>query len=312
MNVMVTGCAGFIGSHVTEEFLDAGYVVHGVECFTYAGSDDNLIHANKHESFSLMKANILSTHLMKSIIEENDIEWVINLAAETHVDNSIKDSEIFIETNVLGTKSLLDACLKTGARLLHFSTDEVYGSAVDECFIETHKLDPRNPYSASKAAAEHMITSYANTYGVEYLMVRPSNNFGPRQHNEKFLPTIIRSIKSGKKIPVYGKGMQEREWMYVKETAKATRFILENADINSVYNVSSNFHMKNIEVVGMVCDLVGKDLDECVEYVEDRPGHDFKYSINPSKLNRLGYDVNNNFGENLKELLDENFKAAQV
>ena len=208
-----------------------------------------------------------------------------------------------MQTNILGTKSLLDACLATGTKLLHFSTDEGYGPAQNKSFIERSKLNPTNPYSASKAAAEHLITSYANTHGMQYIMVRPSNNFGTRQHDEKFLPTIIRKLKEGNKVPIYGNGHQEREWMYVKETAKATRFILENSSMNETYNVSSKFHLKNIEVVQKVCKLLDKNPDACIEYVEDRPGHDFKYSVNPRKMNKLGYTVNTNFDEHIKGLI---------
>lgn len=312
MNVLITGCAGFIGSHVTDLFVHSGYNVIGFDKFTYAGRLSNLKDVHSLDNFSLVVNCVTKTEELIDLIKENNIDWVIHLAAETHVDNSIESSDVFMETNIIGTKSVLDACLETGAKLLHFSTDEVYGSANNKCFRETYKLDPRNPYSASKAAAEHLITSYANTYGIEYIITRPSNNFGPRQNDEKFLPTIMRKIKSGDKVPVYGDGMQEREWMYVKETAKATKFILENSEMNVVYNISSRFHMKNIEVVNMVCDILGKNSEDCIEYVEDRAGHDFKYSVNPRKLNRLGYFVNNNFYDNLKDLLNENFKTTQV
>ncbi len=301
--LMITGCAGFIGSHVTEEFLKAGYIVHGVDKITYAGKKENMDSFIDHPHFSLSRACICLSSHMKMIMESEKLDWVIHIAAETHVDNSIKDSDVFMKTNVLGTKSLLDACIETGTKILHFSTDEVYGSTVNKSFIERSKLDPRNPYSASKASAEHLITSYANTHGLEYLMVRPSNNFGPRQHDEKFLPTILRKLKSGERVPVYGDGKQEREWMYVKETAKATRFILENSELNETYNVSSNFHLKNIEVVNKVCKLMNKNPEDCIEHVEDRAGHDFKYSINPNKLKNLGFVVENDFDNVLKELV---------
>lgn len=303
--VMITGCAGFIGSHVTEEFLNAGYVVHGVDSLTYAGKMENMDSFIDNENFSLTKGSIVMPSHMKMLIEDNKINWVVHLAAETHVDNSIKDSDIFMDTNIRGTKSLLDACIQTSTKILHFSTDEVYGSAVNRSFTERSVLNPRNPYSASKAAAEHLITSYANTYGLEYIMVRPSNNYGPRQHSEKFLPTILRKIASGEKVPVYGDGQQEREWMYVKDTAKAVRYILENSRLNETYNVSSRFHLKNIEVVNKVCDLLDKTPEDCIEFVEDRAGHDFKYSINPSKMNRLGYFIESNFDTNLEEMVND-------
>ncbi|MAG28212.1 dTDP-glucose 4,6-dehydratase [Candidatus Pacearchaeota archaeon] len=303
MNLLITGCAGFIGSHVTEEFINSGYKVIGVDKLTYAGKIENLNSVINHPNFSLMQLCINTTPVLKFLIEQNKIDWVIHLAAETHVDNSIESSDVFMKTNILGTKSIIGCCYATGTKLLHFSTDEVYGPAYNKTFIERSKLNPTNPYSASKAAAEHLVTSYANTYGLGYIIVRPSNNFGPRQHDEKFLPTILRKLKLDEKIPVYGDGQQEREWMYVKETAKATRFILENSSMNETYNVSSKFHLKNIEVVERVCKLMDKNLEECIEYVEDRPGHDFNYSINPNKMNKLGYNVHNDFDGYVKELI---------
>lgn len=310
MNIMITGCAGFIGSHVTEEFVNNGYGVYGVDAFTYAGKKENLKNVMDKPNFNLTECNILSTELLKIIIKENDIKWVIHLAAETHVDNSIKDSDVFLRTNVNGTKSIIDACVATGSKILHFSTDEVYGCAFDESFVESDKLDPRNPYSASKAAAEHLVTSYANTYGLKYIMVRPSNNFGPRQHSEKFLPTILKKIKNGDKVPLYGDGLHEREWMYVKETSKATRFILENSKDNQVYNVSSGFHMKNLHVIQKVCDILGVDPQDCVEYVKDRPGHDRKYSIDSTKLNQLGHQVLSDFDSHIQETIHHTYNGG--
>ncbi len=310
MNIMITGCAGFIGSHVTEEFINNGYNVYGVDSFTYAGKKENLNNVIDNDNFKLTQCNILSTELLKILIKKNNIKWVVHLAAETHVDNSIRDSEIFLQTNIKGTKSILDACLETKIKLLHFSTDEVYGCALDKSFTENEKLDPRNPYSASKASAEHLVTSYNNTYDLEYVMVRPSNNFGPRQHSEKFLPTILRKINSGDKIPLYGDGLHEREWMYVKETAKATRFILENSKMNEVYNVSSGFHMKNLHVIQKVCNILNIDSNNFIEYVKDRPGHDRKYSIDSTKLNELGHQVLSDFDSHLEETIHHTYNGG--
>tara|TARA_R100000152_G_C6739267_1_gene163161 strand:+ start:77 stop:1018 length:942 start_codon:yes stop_codon:yes gene_type:complete len=310
-SIMITGCAGFIGSYVTEEFLNAGYKVHGVDKLTYAGSEKNMESFRNHPHFSFSPSCITMPSHMKLIMEQSKIEWVINLAAETHVDNSIESSDVFVKTNIGGTKSLLDACKETGAKLLHFSTDEVYGVARNRAFTERSNIAPKNPYSATKAAADHMIEAYRNTYGVEYIIVRPSNNFGLRQHDEKFLPTIVRKLKADEKIPVYGKGNQIREWTHARETAKATRFILENSETNQIYNISSEFHTENMNVVQTVCDILGRRVEDCVEYVEDRPGHDFKYAITPRKLNKLGYTVASNFEEELKEILDYEFSSIR-
>ena len=293
-SVMITGCAGFIGSHVVEEFLSAGYKVFGIDNLTYAGKNDNMSDFLSDSNFTFYKKDITDTLDIKEIVKENGIKWIINLAAETHVDNSIKNDFEFIRTNIIGTRSLLKVCRDIGIKILHFSTDEVYGSTYNKSFIERSKLNPTNPYSASKASSEHLITSYANTYGIKYIIVRPSNNFGNRQHDEKFLPTILRKLKSGEKIPVYGNGQQEREWTYVKDTAKATRFILEHSSVNEIYNISSSFYLKNIDLVKKVCDNIDMDYRECIKFVEDRPGHDFKYSISSKKLKSLGFIMNNN------------------
>ena len=310
-NVMITGCAGFIGSYVTEEFMNAGYKVHGVDKMTYAGNRESLNSFLDNPNFSFSPSCITMPTHMKHLVKVNNIDWIINLAAETHVDNSIESSDVFVKTNIQGTKSLLDTCRETGAKLLHFSTDEVYGVAVNRAFTERSNIAPKNPYSATKAAADHMIEAYRNTYGTEHIIVRPSNNFGLRQHDEKFLPTIIRKLKADEKIPVYGRGDQIREWTHARETAKATRFILENSGMNEIYNISSEFHTENLNVVQSVCDILGRRVEDCIEYVEDRPGHDFKYSITPKKLNNLGYTVSSNFKDELKEIVDYEFSSIR-
>jgi len=301
--VMITGCAGFIGSHVVEEFLSAGYKVVGVDSLTYAGKKDNMSDFFQNPNFLFQKKDINDFYDIKEIVKEHDIKWIVNLAAETHVDNSIKDDEKFIITNIIGTRSLLKVCKDTEAKLLHFSTDEVYGVANKTAFTEESHLSPRNPYSATKASADHIIKAYANTYGTKSIIVRPSNNFGPRQDNEKFLPTIIHNLEINEKVPIYGDGKQIREWTYVKDTAKATRFILEHSSVGEIYNISSGFHLRNIDLVKKVCDNIGLDFKGCVRFIKDRPGHDFKYSITSDKLNILGFKMENNFEKNLKETL---------
>ena len=183
--------------------------------------------------------------------------------------------------------------------LIHFSTDEVYGDIVKGSHTESDILKPSNPYSATKAAAEHMIRAYQNTYGVEYMMVRPSNNFGPRQHGEKFLPTIIKKLNKGKKVPVYGTGKNVREWTYVLDTIKAIDYIMEKSAINEVYNISSNNEQQNLTIVKKVCEILGKDYDRSIEFVKDRLGHDFRYSVDADKLNNLGFKVDDSFEDNL-------------
>ena len=241
-----------------------------------------------------------------SICEHSNIEWIINFAAETHVDNSIQACEKFIHSNIKGVQSLLEVCRKTGIKLFHVSTDEVYGDIMSGSFKEDNKLNPKNPYSATKAAAEHMVRAYSNTYGIKYLMVRPSNNFGPRQHDEKFLPTIARKIHNSEKIPIYGDGKQIREWTYVKETAAAILFLLNNSTLNQVYNVSSSFELQNIEVVKKVCKIMDVVFSSAISFVEDRLGHDFRYSVDSLKLKKLGFSSSMNFDLALKETVKFN------
>jgi len=318
-SVMITGCAGFIGSYVAEEFINAAYKVIGVDVLTYAGFEENMSSFIDNPNFIFHQMDINVTNGIKMFAEQEDVKWIINLAAETHVDNSIKSADVFIKSNIQGTKSILDACRKLDIPLLQFSTDEVYGVAVNRSFTERSSLLPQNPYSATKAAGDHMIQAYTNTYGTKHIIVRPSNNFGLRQHDEKFLPTIIRKLKAGEKIPVYGKGNQIREWTHARDTAKATRFILENSTAdwrkspayNEIYNISSGFHTENMNVVQMVCDNLGLRIEDCIEHVPDRLGHDFKYSISSRKLENIGHTVYTNFEKDLKEIIDYEFNSIR-
>ncbi len=304
-NILITGCAGFIGSHAVDYFLEKGYNVDGVDCFTYAGKVSNIKHQYENPKFKLFNTNICKTSEILEICQLRDIHWIINFAAETHVDNSIKSCDAFIRSNIQGVKSLLEVCKKTGTKLFHVSTDEVYGDIREGSFTETDNLNPKNPYSATKASAEHMVLSYANTYGVEYLMVRPSNNFGPRQHNEKFLPTILRNLSSGNKIPIYGTGKNVREWTFVKDTPRAIEFIMNNSPLNKVYNISTSNEQENLTIVKTITDLLDKDYETSIEFVKDRLGHDFRYSVDAGKLESLGFtlDGKENFADNLKETI---------
>lgn len=299
MKIMITGCAGFIGSHALDLFLEEGHYVVGVDCFTYAGNVQNIRKHHDNPNFKMHNVDICNHDEVLSICEASGTQWIINFAAETHVDNSIASCDKFIHSNVKGIQSLLEVCRKTGIKLFHISTDEVYGDIVDGSFKEGDILSPKNPYSATKAAAEHMVKAYANTYGVEYLMVRPSNNFGPRQHAEKLLPTIVRKISAGQKIPIYGDGKQIREWTYVKETAAAILFLISNSFLNQTYNISSSFELENIEVVKKVCKLMGVEFEEYASFVQDRLGHDVRYSVDCEKIGSLGYEFENNFNEYL-------------
>ena len=304
MKILVTGCAGFIGGHVVEKLLSDGYDVLGIDCLTYAG-DKELMETLEveHDNFKFITLNIgaiRSEHL-------TNVDLVVNLAAESHVDNSIANSSVFVQTNVVESHSLIEVCHQSNIPLLHFSTDEVYGVSKTKTFEETDALNPRNPYSATKAAIDHMIFAYQNTYDFKATLIRPSNNFGPRQNGEKFIPTILRSLQEGKKIPVYGKGDQIREWTYVKHTAAAVSFLvgkmIGGECVGEIYNFTTGIDMTNIEMVTRICDGIGVSVNDSVEHVEDRLGHDFRYSITAKKLEGAGFKVNANIEKELRETI---------
>ena len=302
MNVLVTGALGFIGSHVCRELLSSGHSVIGLDSMSYAADPSRIIDLD----IDICIFDICAEESLLNIIKEKNIDWVVNTAAETHVDNSIKSAKAFVHSNVDGTRSVLEACKKTGASLLHFSTDEVYGVPDLAPFTEESPLKPRNPYSATKAAADHLVYAYTVTHGVKSITIRPSNNFGTGQHGEKFIPTVLRSIRSGKKVPVYGDGLQEREWTSVKDTARAVSFLLKDPEkrIGQVYNLSSGYSLPNREVLKAIIDILrpGEDYNDHIDWVTDRPGHDRKYWISSSKIENEGFRFIETFSKTLEEV----------
>lgn len=302
LRILVTGCAGFIGSHAVECFLEKDYQVVGVDCLTYAGKLTNM--SNFLDQICFYQTDICEKTKIENIVNEHAIKWIVNFAAETHVDNSILGCDSFIHSNIIGVKSLLEVCRKTGAKLLQVSTDEVYGSTLRDSFDEDSPLAPANPYSATKAAAEHLIRAYGNTHSVEHLIVRPSNNFGPRQDNEKFIPTILRGIDDGDKIPLYGDGKNVRDWLYVKETARAIEFIIKHSPTGMTYNISSKQEIANIDLLKKICDIKNISFNDSYVFVDDRPGHDFRYSITSTKIKELGYKFDMNWEKSLKETIN--------
>lgn len=303
--IVVTGCAGFIGSHLTEMLLNDGYSVIGIDKLTYAGKMENMHEfINKRPNFKFYNIDITSNISLESLFVDEKVQTIINCAAETHVDNSIKNCDVFLQTNIIGVKNILEICKKYDIPLIHFSTDEVYGDALSGSYTESAQLNPKNPYSASKAAADFLIKSYHNTYGIKYILVRPSNNFGPRQHKEKFIPTILKNLALNKKIPVYGNGKQIREWTYVKDTCKAVIHIMTNGKYNEIYNISSNIEKENIEIVKTICNLINMNMKDCVEHVKDRPGHDIRYSVDSKKLLNTGFTFDSLFINNIEETIN--------
>lgn len=304
ISILTTGGGGFIGSHAIDIFLEREYKVTCIDKFTYAANRLNIQRALKNKNFQLVYADICNFSDVREVCLNNKIDWIVNFAAETHVDNSIKNCDEFIRTNFIGVKTLLEVCkFNKNIKLFHISTDEVYGSTNDSYFTEQDVLDPRNPYSATKAAGEHLIHAYHNTYGIDYLIVRPSNNFGPRQHKEKFIPTILKSIFKNQKIPVYGTGQNVRDWLFVKDNVSMIEKLLASGAINDTFNICAENYLTNIELTKLILECLDKNFDECVEFVEDRAGHDFRYAISCDKLKSLGVYEKSDFKNNLQETI---------
>jgi len=290
MRIMVTGGRGFIGSHFVEKVLEFSNVssVIDYDCMTYAASKS--LPFDNNPKYEHVRENIQDIQRLPP-----NIDYIVNFAAESHVDNSIASPSIFIESNVLGVYNLLELIrgkVYSRPQLIHISTDEVYGDADDNGnhFDENHKLTPSNPYAGSKAAAEMMIMSYGRTFGIDYKITRSTNNYGPRQYPEKLIPKCIDSIQSGKKIPLHGNGSYVRDWIHVKDNVDGIWYVLEYGENRNVYNISGDNPLSNIEVVKEVCSWFGiEDYESHVEFVENRLGQDARYSINSRKAEDLGW-----------------------
>lgn len=314
MKAIITGGAGFIGGHCVQHFVSSKDEVINVDKLTYAAKAEN----TKSSPFS--QIDICDTQALRSLVKEFKPDFIINFAAETHVDNSIVDCSNFIHSNVLGVSSILNVCKDEKIRLCHISTDEVYGPASDRPFSEHDDLNPKNPYSATKASGDLLIKSFHNTYGLDYLIVRPSNNYGPNQHSEKFIPKLIDCISSGKEFPMYGVGDQEREWTYVEDTVKIIRKILmsENTQWNSIYNLSSGISSKNIETAKLIISTYNKAnntnhlLSDVVKFSKDRPGHDKKYWISSEKLEKIIKHSYTSLEQGIAEVVKQHEKYSRV
>jgi len=287
MRLVVTGGRGFIGSHFVDIALSRGHSVIDIDVMTYCSSKKLPFDTNENYR-----------HLREDIVDIKHLPFcdiVVNFAAETHVDNSITYSKDFSRTNFLGVHNLLDLIRgKVYERPLfvQISTDEVYGDTIDGEFTEKDSLKPSNPYSATKAAAEHLVTSYNRTYGVDYLITRSSNNYGPRQYEEKLIAKSIACIKEGRKIPLHGDGTYLRDWIYVKDNAKSILDLIESGVKNETFNISGKLHLNNKQVVEQVCDWLGvNDWKEYVVYTENRLGQDLRYSISNKKIESFGISV---------------------
>lgn len=299
-NFLITGCAGFIGSHVSDVFVENNMNVVGVDKLTYAGNIGNI-----SKGVKFYNEDICNTSAILKICNEENIDCIVNFAAESHVDNSIKGHDSFIHSNIQGVKSLIDVCKQKEILLFQISTDEIYGPIKEGSFHEYAPANPQNYYSATKASAEHLIFAYNNTFDFPFKMVRMSNNYGPRQHSEKFLPTILRSLKHKNKIPLYGTGENVRDWIYVRDSAKIIYNIAKNAPINEIYNISFRDEKTNKEVITQVLKRMNLEWDECVEFVPDRLGHDFRYSITNHKMMKYVDFEQTSFTLGLEETIKE-------
>ena len=304
--VYVTGCLGFIGYHVTKACLEKGWYVFGIDKCTYAANWDLLQNLREYgDQFKFEVADI------NDITRLYDCDYIINTAAETHVDNSIESSDVFLKSNVNGVHRLLELIKsKPKSRrpvLLHFSTDEVYGDIELGSHTEEDLLLPSNPYSATKAAADMLILAWARTYAIPYLIVRPTNNYGIGQYVEKFIPKAIKNLTLGKKIIMHDKGLPKRTWLHVSDTASAVITIIDKSVVNEIFNISGNEEKQNIDVaqsiLGKYYNNTVYTFQENFDFSEVRPGQDVRYSIDDKKLKELGWEPKANFQEELKTIV---------
>ncbi len=300
-NILITGGAGFIGSNFINYILqnrDDVKIVN-IDKLTYAGNLENLKPVENNSNYNFVRGDITNRELVDYIFRKFDIKYVINFAAESHVDRSILGSEIFYRTNVIGTNVLLEASRRFEVeKFLQISTDEVYGSLGEiGLFTEHTPISPNSPYSSSKAAADLMVQAFHHTYGLPTVITRCSNNYGPLQFPEKLIPLMIINALNNKKLPVYGDGLNVRDWIYVIDHNKAAELVFEKGKVGEVYNIGASREMKNIEIVKLILNNLGKT-EDLIEYVKDRPGHDRRYAIDSSKIqNELGWKPSFEFEE---------------
>ena len=305
MNILVCGGAGFIGSAFIRNFLknNQNHTITNLDSLTIGSNLENLKSVESNQNYSFIKEDIRNEKKILEVSKDKDV--IINFAAESHVDRSIANPKPFIETNILGTYSLLEAARKYDKLFIHISTDEIYGDAEgNESFTEQSNLKPSNPYSATKASADLLVASYARTYGIKCITTRCTNNFGPYQFPEKLIPkTIIRLLKN-LKVPLYGDGQQIRSWIYVDDHVQAIESLISKGKPGQIYNITAYDEITNKSIVEKILEIMQKSND-MIEYVGDRPGHDKRYSINSSKIeNEIGCRPNHNFNDALQDTVN--------
>ncbi|CAF1058427.1 unnamed protein product [Rotaria sordida] len=320
-NILITGGSGFIGSHVVRLFVNKypNYHIVNFDALTYAGNLENLRDIENKENYTFIKGNINQSDSIEDIFNQFKFDGIINLAAESHVDRSINDPNCFIQTNIIGTANLLNIARDSWKnnfqekRFYQISTDEVYGSLGETgLFTETSPYNPQSPYSASKAASDHFVKAYGNTYGIPFVISHCSNNYGPNQFPEKLIPLIINNIKEKKILPIYGDGKYARDWLYVIDHAKAIDVVFHKGKNGECYNIGAFNECQNIHLVRLLCKIMDEKLNrtkgssaELIKYVTDRPGHDRRYAIDATKINNeLGWFPSVKFEEGLNQTVD--------
>ena len=310
-NILVTGGLGFIGSNFISKIIKMNYYIVNVDCKSYASVDPDILNFNLFDNYKFYEININNYDDINNIIKKYSFEKIIHFAAESHVDNSIEDSLIFAKTNILGTINILESYknLESNKKLfLHVSTDEVFGSIETDRFSEISSYKPNSPYAASKASSDHFVRAYFETHNLPVIITNCTNNYGKYQHKEKFIPTIIKSLISSFKIPVYGNGKNIREWISVEDHVDALIFLINNGNIGESYCIGSGEELSNIELANKLCFIYDKitnkkNSNSLISYIKDRKGHDFRYAVDSSKINKLGWKNKYNFNDSLENTL---------
>lgn len=306
MNILITGGAGFIGSNFVNQLFSGAYNINYNDVFvldslTYAGSLSNIDSRVIEDShFYFIRDSINNNLVVRELVDQVDL--IINFAAESHVDNSIEDPELFVKTNVLGVTNILNALVRKGSgRLVQISTDEVYGSIETGSWDEDYPVSPNSPYSASKASADLLCQAFHRTFGVDVAITRCSNNYGPRQYPEKLIPLAIKNLMAGGNVPIYGDGQQKREWIHVDDHCSGIALVSEKGNAGEIYNIGSGLELRNIDLISLIIKEMGLSNDR-IDFVKDRPGHDLRYSVNYDKIqSELNYFPQVNFEEGVKK-----------
>ncbi len=321
MKIIITGGAGFIGSHVVRFFVNnyPQYQIINVDDLTYAGNLENISDLSEKDNYTFEKIDITNAEEVNHVFQKHNPDGVIHLAAESHVDRSLEDPNLFINTNVMGTANLLNAANQLwkgnfeGKRFYHVSTDEVYGSLGEEgLFTEETPYDPQSPYSASKAASDHLVRAYGNSYGLPFVITNCSNNYGPNQFPEKLIPLFINNIKENKALPVYGDGKYTRDWLYVVDHAIAIDLVFHKGRLKETYNIGGFNEWQNLSLIKELCKIMDNKLgreegssEKLITYVKDRSGHDRRYAIDANKINKeLGWMPSVTFEQGLEKTVE--------